>query len=248
MSKLKTYNVYLFAIWLLTGLVCPAVAGAQTTETCIHGSVGDDAEQLAYASVIFLKDGMFRYGVNTDFKGQFTLHGVEPGEYAVVVTWGEMVQARIRKYEVFAETNPILDIRIPEIYIDDEGPVAEEEIHRISIDSLFSLEPGTRFILSESQIRQGGHRTLGDLAMQAGGVHQAEAGEWVSVKGADPGHTGLNVDGARVDMPLGIPLSAIRRVEVRTGGIPAEYGGFSGGLMLVETRGGISGDFRRKIQ
>jgi hypothetical protein len=76
----------------------------------------------------------------------------------------------------------------------------------------------------------------GVIATQAG-VYQQDNGKEINIRGARPGGTVYFVDGERMIGTNNLPQQAIDQVSVVLGGLPAQYGDVSGGVVSVTTRG-----------
>ena len=90
--------------------------------------------------------------------------------------------------------------------------------------------------LSASVIRQNVNRDNPiKIATSLPGVTQGDQGE-VYIRGSRPLSTQYITDGIKMpDGKIGIPGQAIGSMKVYTGGIPANYGDVTGGVIVVET-------------
>lgn len=80
-------------------------------------------------------------------------------------------------------------------------------------------------------------RTVNTIASTVGGVRMAEDGNSISIRGSRADATAYYVDGIRVNNPANIPKSYIKDVSVYAGGIPANYGDATGGIVSINTHG-----------
>jgi outer membrane cobalamin receptor len=91
-------------------------------------------------------------------------------------------------------------------------------------------------VLDAEEIEQSLVRDVRDLAATTAGVYQEEEGGSLNVRGSRSDATQYIVDGIKVIGPFSLPKSAIAEVTVITGGIPAQYGDATGGIVLITTK------------
>ncbi|MBP9796565.1 MAG: TonB-dependent receptor plug domain-containing protein, partial [Chitinophagales bacterium] len=76
-----------------------------------------------------------------------------------------------------------------------------------------------------------------DIVRNAPKVYENESTGGLSIAGARETSTLYVVDGIRIMGSTYIPLNAIAEINVFTGGIPANYGDFTGGVVEITTKG-----------
>lgn len=137
------------------------------------------------------------------------------------------------------------------------GPEAQlSEIPRLYISA--SPSPGERIsqigmtTINEVQIKAGGYQTLEQVLEQASGIHIDSSGAGMSsvyLRGADPNHTLVLIDGVRVNDPTNsrggsfdfssISAEQIQSVEIRRGAASAVYGSDAlAGVIHITTKKG----------
>jgi len=79
-------------------------------------------------------------------------------------------------------------------------------------------------------------RSANGVASTVGGVYLEEGTENLNVRGGRRDANIYFIDGVKVQGSHNIPKSAIGEVTVLTGGIPANYGDVTGGVISIETR------------
>jgi len=112
-----------------------------------------------------------------------------------------------------------------------------------------TLQPVT--VITAQDIAQSGQQTLVEVLQALGGVEMASTGGFgqpasVFMRGANPGHTLVLVDGMRISSATAgttalenIPLAQIERIEVVPGQLSSLYGSDAiGGVIQVFTKGG----------
>ncbi len=82
-------------------------------------------------------------------------------------------------------------------------------------------------------------RSAASIATTVAGASTAGTGGGISIRGSRSENTYYYIDGVKVPAGAGngLPKSAIEEVQVITGGVPANYGDVTGGLVNITTRG-----------
>lgn len=89
-------------------------------------------------------------------------------------------------------------------------------------------------ITTPTEIKNMGHLTVTEIVTVNTGVSVNENNE-ISIRGSRPTATRMMIDG--VYSQVTVPTTAIKYIQVYTGGIPAKYGDTSGGIIVIETKG-----------
>lgn len=81
-------------------------------------------------------------------------------------------------------------------------------------------------------------RGVNDFASLSAGVYQSDSeSASISIRGARPSGTMYIVDGVKVRGGAELPQGAMDKVQVYLGGAPAEFGDFTGGVIVMESKG-----------
>lgn len=101
----------------------------------------------------------------------------------------------------------------------------------------FEKDPNAQgVILDQKQIKNKATRNINAVAAMTPGVYQQDEGDFaLSFRGAREGGTVYIIDGVKVRGTPNIPQSAIGQMQVYTGGTPAEFGDFTGGVINITT-------------
>ncbi len=206
----------------------------------IRGSVvdGDTGEPLAFAKVLLKQNGTIKGGANTDDDGKFQINSITPGSYDVEVTnSGEGYQpTAMTGVVVNSEKITFLDgIQISkpsDIKQIEEMVVVAYRVPLIDKDGGASGGTMTREDISKLPVR-----SAAGVAQTVGGVNTDESTGDISVRGSRSDATYYYIDGIKVRGSSNLPKSAIEEVSVITGGLPANYGDVTGGVISVTTRG-----------
>lgn len=212
---------------------------SQTGLGTIRGTVtdGDSGEPIEFAKVKIKLNGSTKGGANTDAEGKFQINSVSPGSYDVEVVSSEGHQP-ILVEGVIVSSDQItflddLKMKIPqEIQEITEVQVIAYKVPLIDKDGGASGATITREDISRLPVR-----SAAGVAGTVGGVNTSEGSGAISVRGSRSDGTYFYIDGIKVRGSSSLPKSAIEEVKVITGGLPANYGDATGGIISVTTRG-----------
>ncbi len=220
----------------ITFLLSSSFAFSQTGVGTIKGAVKDKetGEELPFVKVVVYQNGNQMGYASTGLDGKFIIPSLPPGEYDVEMRFvgyqtkreeGVVVNSdryTIRNYDL-SVTSEMLDV----------VEVVHYEVPLIDKDGGASGATVTRDDISKMAAR-----SASGVAKTVGGVQSTEdGGEGVSIRGARNGSTYYYIDGIKVRGSSSLPKSAIQEVAVITGGLPANYGDVTGGIISITTRG-----------
>ncbi|HNX44040.1 MAG TPA: TonB-dependent receptor [Bacteroidales bacterium] len=189
-------------------------------------------EPVPFANIIAEANGTQAGGSTSDFDGNYTIKPLSPGKYNIKATYvgykpvliqGVLIKAdQITPFNIEMEstaieitTYEVVDYKIPLIDKDKTtvgGTVTAEEISKMP------------------------SREVGSIVATVGGVFSAD-GEVGSMRGQRTDGNVTYIDGIKVRGLSTLPQSAIEQVSVVLGGIPAQYGDATGGIINVTTKG-----------
>ncbi|PCI98832.1 MAG: hypothetical protein COB15_05200 [Flavobacteriales bacterium] len=195
----------------------------------------DNGEPLPFANVVLMKGGSQVAGTMTDFDGKFTFNALTPGKYNVEATYVGYQPIKVADVVVYGGKITF----IPPIKASSgaenlqEFVVIEYEIPLISADQTSS--GGT---VTAEDIKKMPGRSAAAIAATVGGVYSKDDGTGdLSIRGARSNSTDMYIDGIKVRGSSNLPKSAIEQVAVITGGIPAQFGDVTGGVINITTKG-----------
>ncbi len=198
----------------------------------------DTKTPVAYAQVVIKQDGTIKGGANTDEDGKFQISSISPGAYDV------LVRNEIEGYQpqelqgVIVSSDQITfldDLNIgkaKDVMEVDEVIVVAYKVPLINRDGASSGATITREDIARLPVR-----SAAGVAGTVGGVNINEDSGDLSVRGSRSDATYYYIDGIKVRGSVNLPKSAIEEVKVITGGLPANYGDATGGVISVTTRG-----------
>jgi hypothetical protein len=221
---------------LVSVLFTVSLAFAQSGGT-IKGKMldKDNGEPLPFANVVLMKGGSQVAGSMTDFDGKFTFNALTPGKYNIQATYVGYQAIRVNDIVVnggkITFVPPIKAASGAENL--DEFVVIEYEVPLISADQTSS--GGT---VTAEDIKKMPGRSAASIAATVGGVYSTDDGSSaLSIRGARTNSTDTYIDGIKVRGTSNLPKSAIEQVSVITGGIPAQFGDVTGGVVNITTKG-----------
>jgi hypothetical protein len=225
---------------LASFLLTVAYGYSQTGLGTIRGSVidKDSKEPIPECIVAVKQNGQVKGNTTTDFDGKFQINSLAPGQYDVEISNpGEGYQpTAIKGVVINAERITFLDnteLGLPkDVKEIDEVVVVAYRVPLISKDGGPSGGTVTREDFSKMPTRD-----AASVAATVGGVSQSEGSGEISVRGSRSEGTYFYIDGIKVRGSSNLPKSAIEEVSVITGGVPANYGDVTGGVIAITTRG-----------
>ncbi len=203
-------------------------------QTSLGGKVTDvdTGEELIGANVTLFKGGTFVTGTSTDFDGNYKLT-IDPGTYDVEVSYVGFPPNKITGVIAKASQNNKLDVQLGGGIDLDVVVVTEYKNPLIEKDNTTSGG-----VVTSEQIRNLPTKDINALAASVAGMSAADDGDAISVRGSRSNGTDYYIDGIRVSGSNSmIPQSEIDQLQVITGGIGAEYGDVTGGIISITTKG-----------
>ncbi len=221
---------------LLLTLAFLLIATFVFAQTAVSGKVTDPetGEELIGANISFKKDGEFITGVATDFDGNYKVN-IDPGTYDVISSYIGLPDKQINGVIVKASQTTFLNI---EMSTGDGGINIDEIIvtdYKVPLIDKDNTSSGA--VITSKQIAKLPSRNISALASNTAGLSQADEGDDVSIRGSRSGDTNYYLDGIRISSSQLIPSSEIEQLQVITGGIAAQYGDVTGGIISITSKG-----------
>jgi hypothetical protein len=188
----------------------------------------------------------------TDFNGKFRMSGIQPGTYDIVISKTIDGYQNIQLNDVVVSSDQItklepfyLEKPKPEISNSNVGekPKTVAEKEKILTDAVVKIYKRPLINKDGSMIDSKSKEEIKDMAVRdvvsivstTGGANNSTG--VLSVRGSDADATITFIDGQKIRGGLNLPKSAFEEISVMTGGIPANYGDATGGIISVTTRG-----------
>jgi hypothetical protein len=229
MKQLKSICLGLL---LVSGIALQAQNGA------IKGQVmNDDHLPVFGATVKLLQGGSLVGGASTDDEGKYTIKPLNAGNYEIIVSSTETQTKRVTGVRVSGEKTTYVDVAVSTNTLDVIDIVAYKantiektymHIKEINADDFAHMA------IDRGNISQA------VLAVTSEAVESPD-GE-IHFRGGRGDASAYYVDGVRSPGITGVAALSVENVSVITGGIPAQYGDVTSGVIIVTTKdyfGGI---------
>jgi len=200
----------------------------------LRGTVKDktSGEEIPQAQIT-VKSGTFKITSGTsDFDGNYNINPIQPGSYTVVcevfgynsVTFTGVQINPGRPTELkFAMGSSNIELGSVDVVAKYEAPLIEKG------------KTATSF--GAEQIRNLAGRGVNAVLSQTASVVQDERSGGTFFRGGRSDGNVVFVDGVKMRGDINLPREAIQSTEVITGGVPAQYGDVTGGVISTTTKG-----------
>jgi hypothetical protein len=203
----------------------------------IRGTITDsDGAPIFDAAVKLMEGTSFITGVTTDFDGNYSLKDLTPGEYDLQIEALGKTTQRIENVLVDPSKVAYVNTKLsPADYTLKTVVIEVKAFEQTIINPLYSTMTSIRIDQIEKM-----PVTPGDIIAIAvnvtPGVMPTDDGKDLYIRGSRRGSTQYIIDGNKVMGSPEIPGLGIAAMEVLTGGVPAEYGDCTGGIVIITTK------------
>ncbi len=226
-----------FTLLILSVLLTAVYGYSQGGLGTIRGTVNDveTKEPIPFCRVVLKKDGNIKANANTDFDGKFQINSIEIGTYEVEV------RNEAEQYQPYLLTGVVVSSNQIRFLDDIVLGKKTSEIEEVTVIAykvpLINKDGGSSGgTVAREDIAHMAVRSASDVAATVGGVNKSETGE-MSIRGGRSDASYFFIDGIKVRGSSNLPKSAIEEVSVIVGGLPANYGDITGGVISITTRG-----------
>lgn len=216
-----------------TFIVCLVLSGASLmAQTSLEGKITEQetGEPVIFGTVSLFRNGVLIGGTETDFDGNYVFSNIDPGTYDVEASYVGFTPQRQVGVVVLAGKAIRLDFKLSSGVLLDVVEIVDYVVPLIEQDN--TTQGG---IKTQEQIRNLPTKNINALAATTAGLSSIDGGE-IAIRGSRTNATDYYIDGVRVSGAL-IPQSEIEQLQVITGGIEAQYGDVTGGIISLTTRG-----------
>ncbi len=219
---------------LLTIAMLLSAGAVIAQQTILSGKVTDEAtkEELIGASVKVTRGGETVKGSITDFNGEFRIP-LDPGKYDVEVSYTGYTAARVTGVQVLSNT-----LNYQNFELSSGTVLGTVEIKSYKVPLIEKDKTSTGQTLTSDQIKNLPTRSVQQIVATTAGTTSIDGGD-VSIKGARSNATNYYIDGIRVQGSPP-PVQDLEQLQVITGGLGAEYGDVTGGVISLTTKGPAS--------
>ncbi len=227
-------KIYFVLAILLAGVT---VATAQSGGG-IKGKVIDKAtrEGVPFAVVTVSLNGVTAGGAQTDLDGEFQIKPLNAGSYIVKIQYTGYQSV---------EYKGVIVSDLKTTYLTGESQI---ELSATSVTMAEAVIVDYKEPLIDPDTKSGGtvtreeflampSKNINSVAATTAGVYQADEGGELNMRGQRGDGTAYFIDGQRVIGSANLPQQSIEQVTVITGGVPAQFGDATGGVVNITTRG-----------
>lgn len=195
----------------------------------------NDNKTLPGANVWVEVNGI-KTGASTDKDGYFTIKPLNPGIYTVHISYIGFETVSITNVNVVADNlNQMRDI-----FLQEKGILIKGKLAVIVPDDRRLIDPESpsrmKFIKKDVDMIPESRDIASLIASASPDIYVSEDRKSIHFRGARNGTTAFIVDGIRHrGNEVNIPGGTIASMTVYRGGVPARYGDFTGGVVVIET-------------
>jgi hypothetical protein len=230
-STLKTIAL----LFLIAALPIASLAGGE-----IRGKITDEMGQPMAGAIIKVLAGNYEVtGTASDFDGKYSIKPIEPGQYDVVVTFTQYKMYRLNNVLVINEEASYVDVAMKPFGLDSEVLVVATFKKDVVDKSYIDIQTIGAKELSQMAVSRGDINSA--LAAKSADVYQDPNDGLLYVRGARKEATQYMIDGEKVIGSMELPSTAIESASIITGGVPAQYGDLTGGIVIITTKDYFSG-------
>jgi hypothetical protein len=221
---------------LVFGLMIIACTLSSQNEGILKGTVTDEnGAAMPFVTVAILLDSTAVHTTESDLEGTFTVKDLTPGKYDVLAQYmgynpqrlkGVSINPNQTRYITLKMTAAAYELIGTEVSESFKEPVVDAKMTTVTSISLNQIE---KVAVPKTDI-------VGMVTTFTPSVLPSNSGKGMYVRGARDGSSAYYVDGVRtMDIPT-VPALGIGGMDVITGGIPAQYGDCTGGVVIIETK------------
>ncbi len=219
-------NLIIFAIIFMGIVKCMAQDNGM-----IRGKIVDENGAPFYLANVVTEVQGNKIGTSTDFDGNFTLKPLPEGKYNVVVSFVGYANYTLKGIEIMDGQSYFLktiklskDVNLPTVDIVAKKPIdADQTITKMTVKAVDLKNMPT-----------GGSLT-GIIRAISSDV-QITANNEIILRGSRPGNSITIIDHVKSLGEATVSSLAIGSVTVYSGGVPAKYGDFTGGVIIINTK------------
>ncbi|MFV1980349.1 MAG: carboxypeptidase regulatory-like domain-containing protein, partial [Rhodothermia bacterium] len=238
MRRLAAYPAGRLAFVLTAAILITISSTRLFAQGSISGEVTDavSGESLIGVNIIVVGSAA---GAATDIDGRYSIGSVRPGEYSIKVSYIGFETKLYTGIKVADRADTRLDIQLNQQVLSTEG-----EVVIVGEKPLVDVEESSStFVISRDQMDVTPVRDVQEVIANQAGIVRDPTGLYI--RGGRANETAFHVDGVSAKDPLAgtgfgldIGSNSFSEVEVTTGGVGAEIGDVTSGVVSVKTQDG----------
>ena len=222
---------------IVTLLLVSASAIAQNNGGAIKVLLKDktNGETIPFANVVAYQGGV-QVGVGTtDMDGYAMIKPLAPGKYDVKGVYVGYQAQEIKGIVVGESKTAYVTIELS----NGEGVRLDEVVVVDYQEPLVDGDMKSGGTVTREEYQNMATKNINSVAATTAGIYQADEGGSLNVRGGRTNSTIYFVDGVKVlgGGASGVPQQGVEQINVITGGVPAQYGDATSGIISVTTRG-----------
>lgn len=205
---------------------------AQSSIGTLKGQIlNNDHEPVIGATIKILQGGSLIGGTSTDADGMYTYKPLNAGSYDVLIQSAETQTKKITNVKVSGERTTYLDESVAPNTFDIIDIV---EYRKPLIDNTFMA---IKEISGDDLVHSAYDRSdLGSVVVNMTSEATRDANGDFHVRGGRGDATAFIIDGVKSPNISGVPSLAVENLAIITGGIPAQYGDNTSGVIIITTK------------
>lgn len=221
-------------------IITAAVSGFAFASGEIKGLIKDEmGNPLSGVQIKVLAGEHTVTGTATDIDGKYSIKPIEAGKYDLVITYPLYKLYRTNNVAVIDEEATYVDVEMKPFGTDSVAQVVAEYKKppvdpRVTTMKTIGAEEMSRMAISRGDIKAA-------LVAVSPDVYQDPDDGMLYVRGARKDATQYFIDGDKLIGSMNVPATAIQSATIITGGIPAQYGDLTGGVVIITTKDYFSG-------
>jgi len=220
---------------IVTLLLAGASVIAQNNGGAIKVLLKDksNGEAIPFANVVAYQGGVQVGVATTDMDGYAMIKPLSPGKYDVKGVYVGYQAAQQNGVIVGEAKTAYVTIELS----NGEGIKLDEVVVVDYQEPLIDGDMKSGGTVTREEYQNMATKNINSVAATTAGVFQADEGGALNVRGGRSSSTIYFVDGVKVIGGLGVPQQGVEQLNVITGGVPAQYGDATSGIISVTTRG-----------
>jgi hypothetical protein len=219
---------------------------AQTSVGIIKGQILTLGNEPVLGAVVKVtQGGVLVGGTSTDENGKYTYKPLNPGYYEIIVTSIETRTQRMSNIEVGPDRTTYVDMKVSTNEL-TEIPIEAVYVKPVVDNTMYTMKSINSDDFLHMAVNRGDIKAA--IVNIASDVTESPNGD-LHVRGSRGEATSFIVDGMKSPSINGVAALAVENITIITGGIPAQYGDMTSGVIVVTTKdyfGGIRAKHMRE--
>lgn len=238
MKKFITlFVILLCATWIARGQ--GTIRG--TVYLNVPDEQGESQKQPLMFATVYITYGGEKIYAQTNQHGDYVLRPVQPGTYTVTILSSQIDTIFVPGVTVSGSSVSY----VPDIV--SNGKMLE----LVVINPNETLRTGTpaKSELKPEEIEKLPNNSINHMVELLGGTYVSDNGRQISFRGARIGDALYIIDGVRQrSTDVSLPNGSIATLNAWHGGVPAEFGDFTGGVVVIETKSYFDWENQQEIK